>query len=295
MQHHPNETAAVAATLGLALSGADPAPGPRAPGQHTQAVCGHWQLASTCLTGLRHLAQNRSCEDSAGHRPQPAGGITVAMGDGVSSGAHPLAASASAVDYCLSTPLHNVHLGALDQNVRHAVALHSERPGATTLAAAWLDAEGQGQLLHVGDCRAYLWRPAEATLHLLTRDHTFTTLGELPPRHVPADNPARMLGVGHIDMSTAPHRRPVQLAPGDVLMLSTDGLHASLPHRALTLAFARFQASMQRPGLGATPRLARLTRCLARAACQHGSDDDISLLLLRHATTLDQLRTPHLL
>jgi len=246
---------------------------------HEQHGC--WQIASTCQTGLRHQALSQPCEDNLGHRPHPTGQITVAVADGVSGGACGTVASAAAVNHCLSTPSPHFCAQELDQAVHTAVSIHTEQKGATTLAAAWLDSTGQGQLLHVGDCRIYHWQQAHHQLQALTVDQTFTLLGELPPRHVPPDNPARMLGLGQMQAAQhrqCTHRQPVHLDNGDMLLLCSDGLHGFVPDHLLAQL-------CQYASLGHMPDTATLMHLCHRmldTAMDRGSDDDISLLLLRY-------------
>lgn len=251
----------------------------RPAGQCTQAQLENWQVASCSSTGLRHLQQRHLCEDSLGHRENPHGHIVVALGDGVSGGAFGLAASASAVGYCLATPSQQFCGQTLDDTVQAAVAQHTQAKGATTLVAAWLNAQGQGHLLRVGDCRIYHWRAATAELKALTVDETYTELGELPPPRIPGDNPARMLGIGQDQLPT---RQPVHLQPGDTLMLCSDGLHAFVQARELTRHFMQIGTPYQNRALSS---LARLSRRLVAAALARDSDDDVSVLLLSYCPT----------
>lgn len=252
---------------------------PRAASQCTQAELENWQVASCSSTGLRHLQQRHLCEDSLGQRESPHGHITVALADGVSGGACGQVASAAAVGYCLSTPSPQFSGQTLDDTVQAAVAQHTQSKGATTLAAAWLNAEGHGHLLRVGDCRIYHWRAAHAELKALTADQTYTELAELPPPHIPPDNPARMLGIGQPHLPT---RQPVRLHSGDLLLLCSDGLHAFVHERELAGQFMQASAAHQGSASSSLRSLARLSRRLVCSALERGSDDDLSVLLLSY-------------
>nr|MDP2191340.1 protein phosphatase 2C domain-containing protein [Rhodoferax sp.] len=247
--------------------------------QCSQAQLENWHVASCSSTGLRHLQQRHLCEDSLGHRENPHGHIAVALADGVSGGACGQVASAAAVGYCLATPSPQLCSQALDDTVQAAVAQHTQAKGATTLAAAWLDAEGQGQLLRVGDCRIYHWRAAHGELKALTTDETYTELGELPPRHIPPDNPARMLGIGQPHL---PIRQPVRVQPGDVLLLCSDGLHAFVSPRELAGQFMQIGTTPSGRDGASVKSLVRLSRRLVCSALTRGSDDDVSVLLLSY-------------
>lgn len=203
----------------------------------------------------------------------------VALADGVSGGACGQVASAAAVGYCLATPSPQFCGQTLDHTVQAAVAQHTQAKGATTLVAAWLNAQGQGHLLRVGDCRIYHWRTASAELKALTVDETYTELGELPPPHIPPDNPARMLGIGQDQLPT---RQPVLLQPGDTLMLCSDGLHAFVQARELTRHFMQSSATPQSSARASLCGLARLSRRLVATALARDSDDDVSVLLLSY-------------
>ena len=251
--------------------------------QRTHARFGPWALASCTATGLRHLAQRQPGEDSIAHRELPHGGVVVALADGVSGGACGLDASTAAVGYCVGTPSQQFCALALDQAVQSAIARCTDAKGATTLAAAWLNGQGQGHLLHVGDCRIYHWRAADHQLCAVTVDETYTNLGELPPPHIPPDNPARMLGLGlGADGDDLPHRQPIHLYAGDMLLLCSDGMHAFLTQRELASFFSSQikTVSAQLLKMAPQPTLARLMRRLVRAAIEGGSDDDVSIQLL---------------
>jgi serine/threonine protein phosphatase PrpC len=245
---------------------------------------GPWSLAWTSVAGSRHAAAGKPCEDSLAHRFHPGGVLAAGAADGVSGGALGEVASSGATSYCVdwtwpsegeALPSLQDHVGQLDGVVRRALARHTARSGATTLAAVWLQPDGTGWLCQVGDVRAYLWTPAvnePGTLECITRDQTYNLLGELPPPGVPGDNPARLLGNG---TALAPALQPLQLAPGQTLLLCTDGLHGFVTDREL--------AQMVQTGLGhpATPaRMAQTPRRLLRRALQNQSDDDIAVMLL---------------
>jgi len=106
---------------------------------------------------------------------------------------------------------------------------------ATTLVACALRHD-QAVVSHVGDSRCYLVRKGMA--RLVTDDHTMvneqrkmglisaTDAAESSSRHVLV----KCLGP---EMFVAPDTTSVTLQPGDVLILSTDGLHDEMPEREL--------------------------------------------------------------
>jgi protein phosphatase len=112
----------------------------------------------------------------------------------------------------------------------------SSAPGltgmGTTMCAAGLVDDGALAVVHVGDSRAYL--ASEGSVRRLTEDHTVTAElirdGELSEAdavgHPHRSILTRALGVAP-DVQVDAVRRPV--APGDVLLLCSDGLFNLVP------------------------------------------------------------------
>jgi len=101
-------------------------------------------------------------------------------------------------------------------------------PSGSTIVAALLTA-GHATIAHVGDSRAYLYR--SGSLSLLTVDHSFVAeqvkAGLIRPEDAPA-HPLRgrlMKALGIAD-TVVPDVREIELQPGDLLVLCSDGLHA---------------------------------------------------------------------
>lgn len=123
-------------------------------------------------------------------------------------------------------------------------------------------------LLHVGDCRVYHLRGDR--LELRTRDDTLINMArdqgmsgadleKLPQQVIVA-----ALGFGAPD----PHVQQLRLAPGDALLLTSDGLHWPLDHAGLA-------AGLQ----GRDPAAA--CRALVDLAVRANSQDNISALVAR--------------
>jgi serine/threonine protein phosphatase PrpC len=126
----------------------------------------------------------------------------------------------------------------------------------TTLTALAL----QGPLLtvaHVGDTRA--WRLRDGDCQQLTQDHAFDhpDFRNRLTRVLGLDDPVR------VDM------HQVELRPGDLVLLSTDGVHGVLP-RARIAALAQEHAGSQ-----------ALADALVQAALAAGSRDNASALVVR--------------
>lgn len=230
-----------------------------------------WRIGACTLTGPRH----RLCEDVLLAFPVAGGGLHAALADGVSGGARGDIAAQAAVDHCIAfPPQHRARTGALaawldecDATVAQALAAHGPRPGATTLAAVWLDGGGKGFLAHVGDCRAYRWRP-EGGLRQLTRDHSYRNLGQSPPPGISADNPARMLGLGNRGQAEV---QGLEVAAGEIILLCSDGVHGVIDGSDLAQAIGRHRRYP----------LAILAGHIAEQARMSGSQDDIAVLLMQ--------------
>ena len=181
-----------------------------------------------------------------------------------------------------ATPL-QTHLNGLDEHVEQAIARHTGRAGASTLAAAWLGSDGAGWLTHLGDVRAYRIAAGAAEPHRLTIDHTYVNLKEEPPPYVPLENPARMAGNG---IAGTPPLQAFQLDVGQALLLCTDGLHGFVTDAQINEVLVRNATATQaneanQPGKLMQPRAAMaMARRLVRLAVKQGSDDDIAVLLL---------------
>lgn len=244
-----------------------------------------WQVATCSSTGLRYLKTQGMSADSVGHRAHP-GAMAVAVGDGAPGGDQGQVASASGVGYCLERDLSPYNhqnalscLKGLESCVQRTLARHTCAKGATTLVAAWLDSEGEGWFHRVGDCRVYQWSARLSRLIQLAPDQSFTLLGRLPPEGVSGGDASHMLGIGQ---SYPPELLPVTMHPGDCLLLCSGGLHDFVDEDELAdLLYRPWAWDWDKPR--AIQSLARQSRQLVRRALANGSDDDISVLLLRYA------------
>lgn len=243
-----------------------------------------WHLAWAQCTGAGHL----HCEDSIRHRLYPAtptrpgvapaasrAAIAVAVADVVGGGARGDVASRALAEHC-STHLPAAlvpdpdglmaWLGLSEARVQQALRRVTFGEGASTLVAAWLGGDGAGLLHHVGDARAYLLSPGAAVL-ALTTDHTYFNLGLPPPNPGRQNDPARMVGTNAMG---EPVLVPLQLAPGETLLLCSDGLHRHITPAAMANALAN-----------ADQTLVQQAEQLVQQALAGGSRDDISVLLLQ--------------
>lgn len=155
-----------------------------------------------------------------------------------------------------------------NQDVWHRSQETRTKMGATFVAAV-ID-RGRLGLLWAGDSRAYLMR--DANLYCLTRDHSavqqLVDAGSIglfesfdhPLRHVVV----RALGMtAELRVDTGRHA----VMPGDILLLSTDGLHGAVGDDAI-------QRCLNRHGLDALDPLIEL-------ALHAGGRDNVTTVLLK--------------
>jgi protein phosphatase len=124
---------------------------------------------------------------------------------------------------------------------------------------------------HVGDSRAYLWR--DRKLRCLTTDHTLAMLqlkrGELTADTY-AQSPFRKTLTQAIGVTNdlRPDIAEIRVAPGDVLLLCSDGLHRMLSDRRIAEILVRDMP------------LAAKAEALVAAANEAGGKDNITLQLV---------------
>jgi protein phosphatase len=126
---------------------------------------------------------------------------------------------------------------------------------------------------HVGDSRAYLWRGG--TLDQLTRDHSWVeeqmTLGVLSEAEA-RQHPWRNLVTRALAGADEPkvELTPLNLEPGDRVVLCSDGLTSPLTNATIGEILAR--APMGRPD--------DLCRALVDAANSAGGPDNITVIVV---------------
>ena len=193
-------------------------------------------------------------------------------------------ASQLAVDTLVSsfygTPAGEAARGSLQRlvqsaNTRICDCAATASPGgssmATTLVACLLRYDC-ATVAHVGDSRCYLIRRGHATV--LTHDHTLVheqvRMGLLSEEEAAMSETrhqlSRSVGAGlFVNADINEH----QLLAGDVLLLSSDGLHGSVAPEEIAAAISRF------------PDLQEGARTLVSLACEKDGGDNISVQLIR--------------
>ena len=140
----------------------------------------------------------------------------------------------------------------------------------TTLTGMWQpEPNGPAIVFHVGDTRLYRLR--EGKLDQLTRDQTMYQHAldhgaslNLPPRNLLTQALGPSPGI-------RPELQTHQVAPGDLFMLCSDGLHGALEHRHI----AKVLAAAELADLGAT------CAQLIDMAKQDGGRDNITVVLFK--------------
>ncbi len=121
---------------------------------------------------------------------------------------------------------------AANAQVRQAARSDPARAGMSTTLSALVIAGGAGHIAHVGDSRIYRYR-GEA-LQLLTADHTLVAQlvreGEITPEMARRHPLRNMLlrAVGAEDAILPQVHTMLDLAPGDVFVLASDGLEKAV-------------------------------------------------------------------
>ncbi|MCB1174461.1 MAG: serine/threonine-protein phosphatase [Leptospiraceae bacterium] len=132
-----------------------------------------------------------------------------------------------------------------------------------TLTGVVIGAPGKMYSFHVGDTRLYLWHQDQ--LQLLTRDHS---LKRETSRSFSSNFLVNAMGGGLENFYVDIQALAGKLEAGDMLLLSSDGLHDKIPHAELVAVLGQG---------GALPDKAEQ---LLQAALQSGGYDNISLILL---------------
>jgi protein phosphatase len=141
----------------------------------------------------------------------------------------------------------------------------------TTLVACVLRFD-RATVAHVGDSRCYLIRRGQATS--ITADHTLVgeqeRMGLLSKEEAAASERRHLLsrslgGNLFVNADIDEH----QLLPGDVLLLSSDGLHGSVTAAEIANVLSRFH------------NLEEAARALVSLACEKDGSDNISVQLIR--------------
>ena len=160
---------------------------------------------------------------------------------------------------------------ANDRILREARKKHWVGTGTTVVTLVWSGSSPRSAVvLHAGDSRAYRWR--QRRLQQLTLDHSLATSARLMGLEEASTLFQGVItrAVG-IDEDLEIERTAVEVEPGDLLMLCSDGLTNALPDTALAVMFA------DHPPDGSLERLAAR---LIEAANAAGGEDNISVVLV---------------
>lgn len=204
-----------------------------------------------------------------------------AVADGVGGGTAGELASSQMLAWCQTIPssawreadsLQAWLTRADDVLAQSLRALNPSGLSATTFVATWVTPDGSVKVAHVGDARVLQIRPSGKgwRVECLTLDQTYSNMGEMPPPGGNHNDPARMVGVGAMGI---PPVRQATMSEGDVLLLCSDGFHRFVGEAEIATRCAR--AASQHKSL------AELADELGQAARSAGSQDDISVLLVR--------------
>lgn len=245
-----------------------PAPGPATPATPAinPAHPGHLVVAM----GQASMTGRRGANEDFVSGVTPEGsvlqdkGVALAVADGVGKGRGGRAAAELAVrrflsDYYSSPDTWSVlkrleqTLSAVNQSVRE----HETSKGGAATFVSLVVRGNRAFVAHVGDARAYLLRGNE--LRCLTEDHIW--------QHPDLRNVvSRAVG---LDVHLHPEYHQEAVQAGDVFLLCTDGLYKT------------GHLSAQRIRTALRDDLQTAAESLAQSAIEAGSDDDVSLMILR--------------
>lgn len=165
-------------------------------------------------------------------------------------------------------------LAAANDAVLSEASHNPELKGMGTTLVAALLSEGRGKVINLGDSRAYLLHGG--ALSRITQDHSMVgdllRRGEITEEEA-ENHPRRNVltrAVG-IEGRPQPDLFPVELGPGDVLLLCSDGLHGMVDDRAI------------REILEADWSLDSRCDALIDAALDAGGKDNVTVLLAEPA------------
>ena len=163
------------------------------------------------------------------------------------------------------------------RQVRAALRLHTREPGASTGAAAWIDAQGGARIHRIGDCRAYLWCAAQdrpVVLKQIMADQTMAYMGYVDADSPRAAQPSHMVGNGN---AGDPEFVTLHMPHSGGLLLCSDGFHEVIRQAALAAYLTTLSGLFEKHGAA---YLGHWCECLVRQAKVLGTNDDVSVLVL---------------
>lgn len=162
-------------------------------------------------------------------------------------------------------------IAEISNNLRTSGDSDPELAGASTTVVAVVVAGLRALVGHLGDSRGYLYRHQQ--LHRLTRDHSLVQAlvdaGEVEPQNA-REHPSRSVITRHVGMPPPAHPdvNPVDLQPGDRVMLCSDGLHGVVDDASLAQI------------LGSQPSPHDACAALVAAANNGGGPDNITTIVI---------------
>ena len=214
-------------------------------------------------------------------------GISVALADGISSSAVSRIASETAVksflaDYYCTSETWSVKLSAqrvitavnswLHAQTRQSQYPHERDKGYVCTLSALVIRSTTAHLFHVGDTRIY--RMIGKSLEQLTQDHRIIISSE-------QSYLGRALGVNQqeeIDYQT------VSLEKGDIFVLATDGVYEHVTPRLVVETIGSQAGDLD-----------AAARAIAEEAYRHGSDDNLTIQIVRIDALPDGEASDHII
>lgn len=145
---------------------------------------------------------------------------------------------------------------------------HPELEGMGTTLLCILLREGQAYWVHVGDSRFSIWRNNK--LIQITKDQNLARFlveeGTITQEEIPCHYSRHILDQALGSAMEEPETGRYQLCPGDILLLTTDGLHSEVSEEKIVLS------------LQSNENLEAIVKKLIKGALDKGGKDNITIL-----------------
>ncbi|MEM7396426.1 MAG: SpoIIE family protein phosphatase, partial [Verrucomicrobiota bacterium] len=163
-------------------------------------------------------------------------------------------------------------LNSISKQIKAQSTIEGFHGTASTVVLLLLDPElhTRGSVFHAGDSRTYLYRAN--TLKQVTTDHSFlTAAGVKDAKKLPKRLRNMVTRVVGVQDEVPLEETAVQIKPGDIYLLCSDGLTNMVPDATIKKLFKKHE----------NDDIASLAEALKENALDAGGDDNISVLLVK--------------
>ncbi|MGI5894879.1 MAG: PP2C family protein-serine/threonine phosphatase [Candidatus Merdivicinus sp.] len=228
-----------------------------------------------------HIRKNPAQKEAASGFSGRSHKFLAAVADGMGGQEYGEVASLLAVKALRPCALQQVkqYAQACIEQANNQICIEIEKNGGrrmgSTLTALYIDKE-RAICCNIGDSRCYLFR--DGKLHQLSTDHNkagrLVELGVLTPeqaaRHPSRHELTQHLGIYPAEMVIQPaFSEPLELKPGDRLLLCSDGLTDMISQEEIAMVLNRDDAPEA------------ISRELVNRALENGGRDNVTVLVMR--------------